>query len=117
MTAAKVRWSDARGSASVTPSGASVPVSQGALGFDFPVMIGVAVATLPVFFTRYTIARWEGAVFFAYYLAYTAYLILAATGHRALPTFSAALAYFVIPLTALTLIVFATRAARDKRAG
>jgi Ca2+/Na+ antiporter len=55
------------------------------LAFDLPVMTAVAVACLPVFFTG-GVARWEGAVFLAYYAAYTVYLVLAAnrprrTGH------------------------------------
>ncbi|MEX2551358.1 MAG: hypothetical protein WD638_14145, partial [Nitriliruptoraceae bacterium] len=45
----------------VAPSG--IPVSEGALTFDIPVMITVAIAALPVFFTGHTIARWEAAVF------------------------------------------------------
>ena len=64
-------------SASVAPGG--VEVSQTALRLDIPIMIAVAVACLPVFFTGHVIARWEGGLFLAYYLAYTAYLILAAT--------------------------------------
>ena len=39
----------------------------------------VAVACLPIFFTGNVIARWEGGLFFAYYIAYTTYLVLAAT--------------------------------------
>ena len=44
-----------------------------------PVMIAVAVACLPVFFTGIRISRWEGALFLFYYAAYVLYLILAAT--------------------------------------
>ena len=40
--------------------------------FDMPVMVAVAVACLPVFFTGSLIARWEGLLFLAYYVAYTA---------------------------------------------
>lgn len=45
----------------------------------------------------------------AYYLAYTLFLILAATRHDALPAFSATLLYFALPLTALTLVVLAVQ--------
>ncbi len=79
-------------------------VSAQALQFDIPVMIGVAVACLPVFYTGGTISRWEGALFLGYYVAYTGYLILYATGHGALPLFHNAMLWFVIPLTAVTLI-------------
>ena len=99
----------------VAPNG--VGVAAGALAFDVPVMIAVAVACLPIFFTGHLIARWEGIVFLAYYVAYTAYLVLASQQHDALPAFSAAMLEFVLPLTALTLAVLAVRAWRSARSG
>jgi cation:H+ antiporter len=68
-------------------------------------MIAVALACLPIFFTGMKIARWEGAIFLLYYVAYTAYLILSATGNAALPTFSTAMTFFVLPITVLTLAI------------
>lgn len=94
----------------VAPGGVAVP--QAALTFDIPVMIAVALACLPIFFTGYTIARWEGWLFLGYYVAYTAYLLLDATGHDALPAFSSVLGLFVLPLTAVTLLVLVGRAVR-----
>ncbi len=91
----------------VAPQGISV--SSVALQFDIPVMIAVSVACLPIFFTGYCIARWEGALFFAYYLAYTAYLVLHASNAAALPQFRTVM-LFVVPLTAITLVVLALRA-------
>jgi cation:H+ antiporter len=95
----------------VAPAG--ITVSNAALHFDIPVMIAVAIACLPIFFTGHIIARWEGALFLGYYLAYTAYLILATTHHDSLPVFSQAMIWFVIPITALTLIVVTVRAVRS----
>ena len=97
----------------IAPDG--VPVSPGALTFDMPVMIAAAVATLPIFFTGYTIARWEGAVFLACYAAYTTYLVLDAAEHHALSAFGGAMAWFALPLTALTLIISTVRAFRQPR--
>jgi cation:H+ antiporter len=97
----------------VAPDG--VAVQQAALRFDIPFMIAVAVACLPIFFTGYRIARWEGALFLAYYIAYTLYLILDATGHDALPAYSTVLIEFAAPLTAVTLAVLAARAWRKGR--
>ena len=91
----------------VAPSG--IMISGAATSFDIPVMIAVAVACLPIFFTGNMIARWEGALFLGYYVAYTLYLILGATQHEALPAFSATMLYFVIPLTLLTLIIVTAR--------
>jgi cation:H+ antiporter len=79
------------------------------LNFDIWVMLAVAFACLPVFLTGREIARWEGAVFIAYYVAYTAYLILASQQHELLPRFSQAMLTFVIPLTIITLIVVLLR--------
>ena len=95
----------------VAPEG--VRVAPGALTFDIPVMIAVSVATLPIAFTGYAIVRWEGGVFLAYYLAYTTYLVLDATGHAAFAPFSAAMTGFVLPLTVLTLAVVVWRARRS----
>ncbi|MCM2370265.1 calcium/sodium antiporter [Aporhodopirellula aestuarii] len=58
----------------ISPQG--VLVSEQAIGFDFPVMVVVAVACLPIFFTGGRISRWEGALFLAGFVAYTAYLIV-----------------------------------------
>ena len=90
-------------SAAVAPGG--VPVSNSVLWFDLPVMIATAVACLPIFLTGQVIARWEGALFLGYYVAYTVYLLLAATQHEALSTFSTVMWAFVLPLTGVTLLV------------
>jgi cation:H+ antiporter len=87
----------------VAPS--SLTVAPGMLSFDLPVMTAVAFACLPVFFTGREIARWEGAIFVGYYGVYTAYLILAAQEHDALPMFSATMLWFVVPITALTIAI------------
>ncbi len=86
-----------------------LPVAASVLNFDLWVMLAVALACLPVFMTGREIARWEGGVFVAYYAAYTAYLILAAQQHDALPAYSAAMLGFVVPLTVVTLVVATLR--------
>jgi cation:H+ antiporter len=97
----------------VSPSG--VGVAPAALDFDIPVMVAVAVACLPIFFTGHVIARWEGWLFFGYYAACTLFLVMASQQHDALPAFSWIMDVFVIPLTAVTLLVLATRARRQHR--
>lgn len=97
----------------VTPGG--IAVSPAIIGFDLPIMIAVSFACLPIFFTGGTISRGEGALLLAYYVAYTLYLILAASQHDALVPFSAIMLYFVIPLTALTLFVLTLHAIRQNR--
>jgi cation:H+ antiporter len=99
--------------AAISPGG--VPVDAAALRFDVPVMVAVSVALVPVVFTGLTIARWEAAVFVAYYVAYVAYLLLAAADHDALPAFSVVMLGFVVPLTALTLVVLVVHEVRVLR--
>lgn len=95
---------------------AGINVAPSALAFDIPVMIAVAIACLPIFFTGYEIARWEGFVFLGYYVAYTAYLVLANTQHDALPVFSNVLLFFIIPITVLTLGITVTRSLQAQKA-
>lgn len=94
----------------VTPGGLSV--APAIVRFDLLVMLAVALACLPIFFTGHCIARWEGALFLCYYVAYTLYLVLDATGHDALPVFSAVMLEFVVPITVVTLVVLGVRTAR-----
>ena len=96
----------------VSGSGLTVPPSL--LAFDLPVMIAVAVACLPVLFTGHLIARWEGALFLAYYVFYTTYLVLWAQDHDGLDEYTWVMRTVVIPLTAITLTVVAWRELRQR---
>jgi cation:H+ antiporter len=87
-------------------SGAStLPVPASALNFDLWVMVAVALACLPVFITGREIARWEGALFLGYYVAYVSFLVLSVQSHAALPAFSQAMLVAVLPLTLVTVVV------------
>jgi len=94
-------------SASVAPG--DLVVAPAMLAFDIPVMVAVALACLPILFTGNLIARWEGVLFLALYVAYTLYLILDAAGHDALQGYSAVMGGFVLPLLAVTLVLLAVR--------
>ncbi|MFP7723008.1 calcium/sodium antiporter [Lysobacter sp. A3-1-A15] len=96
-------------------SSSGLPLAPSVLNFDLWVMLAVAFACLPVFLTGRTIARWEGAVFIFYYVAYVAYLILAAQEHDALGAFSGAMLGFVVPITVVTLVVSVSRPAVVRR--
>ncbi|OYT97589.1 MAG: sodium:calcium antiporter [Pseudomonas sp. PGPPP3] len=97
----------------VSPS--AIPVAANALAFDFPVMIAVAIACLPIFFNGHCINRWEGAVFIGYYALYTTYLVLHSTAAPWLGTLQQAMYSFVLPLTAITLLVIGARAWQRQR--
>ena len=87
---------------------APIEIAAGAIHFDLPIMLAVSLALLPIAFTGLAIARWEGVLFTGFYAAYIAYVVLQAADHDALGPFSAAMLWFVIPITALWLIVLAT---------
>ena len=97
----------------VAPDG--IPVAATAVRFDILVMLAAAVACLPIFFTDGIISRWEGALFLAYYIAYTAYLVLNSAQHAALPVFSMIMLTLVIPLTGVTLVVMTWQAVQRRR--
>ncbi|MBT9173612.1 MAG: Inner membrane protein YrbG [Syntrophomonadaceae bacterium] len=96
----------------LSPNG--INVAPAVLGFDLPIMIAVAVACLPVFFTGHLIARWEGLLFLGYYAAYILYLFLYSSAHSALPLFSSVMLLYVIPLTVLTLVLVVIRTVRNR---
>ncbi len=98
-------------SAVVGPAGVTVP--RAALAFDIPVMIASAVACLPIFFTGYRIGRLEGLLLLGYYVAYVAYVILAASDHDALPVFSTFMLLFTVP-AALVILLVALRQSRTR---
>jgi len=89
-------------------------VAPAVLHFDLPVMLGVSVACLPIFFVGHSISRREGALLLGYYVAYTTYLVLQAEGHDALPAFGRVMMLFVIPLTAVTLLILTWRFWRSR---
>jgi len=87
----------------VAPTG--LVVAPSILSFDMWVMLAVAVAAFPIFLTGRQIARWEGAIFLGYYVAYTTYLILMSQQHDLLPMLSNVMFWFVVPITVLTIVV------------
>lgn len=98
-------------------SGSGLPVSETARNFDLWVMLAVAFACLPIMITGREIARWEGVVFLGYYAAYTAWLVLQAQKHEALPAFSGVMLGYVMPLTVITLVVSMVRHNGHGKAG
>lgn len=98
----------------VAPAG--IPVEASTIRFDILVMIAVALACWPIFFTGQTISRSEGLLFFSYYVAYTLYLVFVATSNPALSAFSQIMLYGALPLTAIGLFVFSMRQLRFAKA-
>lgn len=94
-----------------------IAVSNTALAFDIPVMVAVAVSCLPIFFTGHLIARWEGGLFLGYYIVYSAYLVLAETQPGVTRTFGVVMQWFILPLTAVTLLIGVYRAFGTQSSG
>lgn len=80
-------------------------INEQMIGFDLPVMVAVAAACLPIFFTGRKLDRWEGFIFLGYYVAYTIFIVLASLRHSSLEAFSNTMIWFVMPLTLLTLAI------------
>lgn len=91
-----------------------VNISPSVLWFDIPVMIAVAIACLPIFFTGHLIARWEGGLFIFYYLAYTSYLVLRVSGNQLAHPLRDVMLLFVMPLTVLTLAISVWRSWKQR---
>lgn len=85
----------------VAPQG--MPVGAEAVAFDMPVMIAVAAVCFPIFFTGQVIARWEGALFLVYFVAYTTLLIVSQTHPSLAEQYRLVLGYIVLPVTLLTV--------------
>ncbi len=96
--------------AAVSPS--AIPIPDGALALDIPVMIAVAFACLPIFWNGYSLLRWEGVLFLVYYGAYIGWLVLDSAEHQAADEYAVTLLGFVVPLTVITLVVLAVRQRR-----
>lgn len=99
-----------------------IPVPQAAIALDLPLMVAAAVALLPIAFTGFIVARWEGSLFVALYIAYLLFVVLAATEHDAAAGFTTVMLWFVLPLVAMTLVAvvayeIAIIRARSRRGG
>lgn len=82
----------------VVPRG--IPVDPVVASTDIPLMIGASLLCLPIF-AGYVVARWEGFLFLLLYAAYVTFVLLRATSHPWLGTYSQFMLAFGLPLTAL----------------
>ncbi|CAG0941579.1 Inner membrane protein YrbG [Anaerolineae bacterium] len=86
----------------------SLAVSRQVLTFDLPVAVFAALVTIPVFFVDNNLSRFEGFLFFTYFVAYNAYVVLRAMDNPSLGMFDTFLMAYV-PLTFFLLVVLAVR--------
>jgi cation:H+ antiporter len=84
--------------------GGGIPVPAAAVALDLPLMLADTIALVPIAFTGFIVARWEGTLFVVLYGAYLSYVVLASTQHDALSGFTTVMLWFALPLVAVTLI-------------
>lgn len=89
-------------------------VAPGMIGFDIPLMIGVALICLPFFRSGYEVTRANGAVFLGCYVLYVTWLVLRETGSPLLGAYTSILAGLVIPALIVGTVLVAVRALRDE---
>lgn len=89
-----------------------VPFAQEAILFDIPVLIGVTMVCVPIFWAGYIITRIEGAALLLGYVSYTAYLVLYHTNSPLFVQFKSAMLFFVLPLIVITVCSVAYSFAR-----
>jgi cation:H+ antiporter len=96
----------------LSPGG--INIAENAFRFDLPVMIFVAVVTLPIFYIDSRVSRLEGGVLFSYYILYTAYLVLRASESTALPALTTFSLLYVL-VTFLAIFAIAIRSYNGRR--
>lgn len=87
-------------------------VSPNALDFDLPVLLGVAVLCLPVFYSGYRVTRAEGLLFLGLYLAYGLHVVSFTTGMPLAGKLEHLMLFFVLPALVAFLLFSSLRAWR-----
>ncbi len=86
----------------VAPAG--IAVSGHAVSLDLVFMVGVALATLPIFYYGYRVGRLAGSFFVIFYLLYVGYLVLEATSAGIFSGYRQVMIFGVVPITCICLL-------------
>ncbi|RMQ43709.1 K+-dependent Na+/Ca+ exchanger-like protein [Pseudomonas cichorii] len=89
----------------VTALASPVPlsISPNALVFDLPIMLGVAVLCLPLFYAGYRITRLEGLLLLALYLTYGLHIVSFSTGMLMAERLEHLMFQFILPLLGIAV--------------
>lgn len=98
----------------VAPDG--IVVAERVLQFDLPVMVFVALVTLPIFYIDSRISRLEGGLLITYYIIYVTYVVMRAAQSPAMPAFTW-LAIVFAALTFVVLLILTFRNMKHKKRG
>ena len=96
----------------VAPGG--IAVAERVLQFDLPVMLFVALVSLPIFYVDSRISRLDGGLLLSYYVIYVVYIIMRAAESPAISAMSVFMSIF-IPLTFSLLVMAAYRSMRARK--
>ncbi len=88
-----------------------VNVTDGSLRLDFPVMLAATIVLIPIFWSGFEIARWEGFVLVFFYAVYVVYLVASANGSETADVIRPA-ALITVPLVVMTFVVTAYQSIR-----
>lgn len=83
----------------------SIPVQEILTRFDIPLLIIVSVLCIPIFYTGYRIARWEGGILFFFYGSYLYYLYLSGTQHPFLENYTYWMTWWILPVLIIVIII------------
>ncbi len=93
---------------------ASTPlsISPNALDFDLPVMLGVAVLCLPLFYSGYRITRLEGLLLLGLYAVYGLHIVSFTTGMPLAERLERLMIVYALPVLGLGVLISTVRAWR-----
>lgn len=91
---------------------APLSVSPNALDFDLPVMLGVTLLCLPLFYSGYRVTRTEGLVLLGLYLAYGLHVVAFTTGMPLAGRLEDLMLFYVLPVLAAVIVFGSVRAWR-----
>lgn len=83
----------------------SIPVQEVLIHFDLPLLIFVSILCIPIFYTGFRIARWEGGILLFFYGSYLYYLYLAAVQHPFLEHFSYWMSRWIVPVLVIAILI------------
>jgi cation:H+ antiporter len=82
---------------------------------DIPVMVGVAILCVPLFFIGSILHRVEGLLFLALYVAYVWYLVAMALSQPYLNTLQSGIIYGLLPIVVLYVVITFIHDIRQRR--
>lgn len=88
----------------------SLSVSPNALAFDLPLLLGMAVLCVPVFYSGYRIDRIEGLLLLSLYLTYGLHIVSISTGMQLADRLEGIMLGFVLPILGAAVVYGMVRA-------